>query len=153
MLYICAINQSNNPLILEKMTNSENQNQTVTISLELALSVLNTMEIASHHNGSLQEQIHNAKTVEEKRNLEELQAKQQREVNELKNTLIMYSKKPNTTYSVRGTRKGESGVPTEPYLIYGGWETPHKAIAELECDGCNRQWGKEIEFVVIENQK
>jgi hypothetical protein len=131
------------------MTNLKNQ----TISLELALSVLNSMEIASHHNGSLQEQIHNAKTVEEKNNLEELQAKQQKEVNELKNTLIMFSTRPNTTYSVKGTRRGESGVPTEPYLIYGGWETPHQAIAEIECNGCNRQYGNDIEFVVIENQK
>lgn len=131
------------------MTNLKNQ----TISLELALSVLNSMEIASHHNGSLQEQIHNAKTVEEKNNLEELQAKQQKEVNELKNTLIMFSTRPNTTYSVKGTRRAESGVPTEPYLIYGGWETPHQAIAEIECNGCNRQYGNDIEFVVIENQK
>lgn len=58
------------------------------VNLELALSVLNSMEIASHHNGSLQEQIQNAKTVEEKHNLEVLQAKQQKEVNELKNILI-----------------------------------------------------------------
>jgi hypothetical protein len=131
------------------MTNLKNQ----TISLELALSVLNSMEIASHLIGSLQEQIHNAKTVEEKNNLEELKAKQQKEVNELKNTLIMFSTRPNTTYSVKGTRRGESGVPTEPYLIYGGWETPHQAIAEIECNGCNRQYGNDIEFVVIENQK
>jgi hypothetical protein len=66
------------------MINLKNQ----TISLELALSVLNSMEIASHHNGSLQEQIHNAKTVEEKFNLQILQAKQQKEVNELKDILI-----------------------------------------------------------------
>ena len=132
------------------MTNSENQNQTLTISLELALSVLNTMEIASHHNGSLQEQIRNAKTVEEKNNLEVLQAKQQKEVNELKNTLTTYSTKPNTTYSVKATKIDGS---IEPYLIYDGWETPHKAIAEMECDVRNRQWGNEIEFVVIENQK
>jgi hypothetical protein len=66
------------------MINLKNQ----TISLELVLSVLNSMEIASHHNGSLQEQIHNAKTVEEKFNLQILQAKQQKEVNELKDILI-----------------------------------------------------------------
>ena len=66
------------------MINLKNQ----TISLELALSVLNSMEIASHHNGSLQEQIHNAKTLEEKFNLQILQAKQQKEVNELKDILI-----------------------------------------------------------------
>ena len=66
------------------MINLKNQ----TIRLELALSVINSMEIASHHNGSLQEQIHNAKTVEEKFNLQILQAKQQKEVNELKDILI-----------------------------------------------------------------
>ena len=66
------------------MTNLKNQ----TISLELALSVLNSMEIASHYNGSLQEQIRNADTVREKHNLEILQAKQQKYVNELKDFLI-----------------------------------------------------------------
>jgi hypothetical protein len=84
------------------MTNSENQNQTVTISLELALSVLNTMEIASHHNGSLQEQIHNAKTVEEKRNLEELQAKQQMEKQQKEGFLNLKKKIQNRISELRG---------------------------------------------------
>ena len=71
------------------MMNSEIKNQTVT--LELALSVLNSMEIASHYNGSLIEQIRNANTVEEKCNLEVLQLKQQKYINELKDFLIKNS--------------------------------------------------------------
>ena len=57
------------------------------VSLTLALSILNSMEIAAHHNGSLIEQIHNAKTPEEKSNLQRLQSRQQQEVNNLVNQL------------------------------------------------------------------
>jgi len=128
------------------MTNLENQ----TVSLELALDVLNQMELRSHLNAILLEAIRYANTTEERCRLEEQQAKQQNQVNELKEILIQFSTKPNTTYSVQGRRLDGS---IEPYLIYNGWETVHKGVAENEAAGCNRQWGREIEFVVIENQK
>lgn len=77
------------------MTNLENQ----TVSLELALDVLNQMEIRSHLNAILLEAIRYANTTEEKCRLEEQQAKQQKQVNELREILIQFSTKPNTTYS------------------------------------------------------
>ena len=120
------------------------------VALDLALATLNSMEIASHNNGSLIEQIRNAKTTQEKHNLEVLQAKQQKEVNELKKTLTLLATKPNTTYSVKGTRKDGS---VEPYLIHNGWETPYEGVAQNQAKGCNDQWGDTIEFVVIENNK
>jgi len=51
------------------------------------------------------------------------------------------------TYSVKATRLDGS---MEPYLIYDGWKT-NKEMAQVTCDGCNKQWGREIKYEVIEN--
>ena len=52
------------------------------------------------------------------------------------------------TYSVKATRKSNG----DTWYIYNDWKTLSKEIAENESRGCNRQWGNEIEYVVIENK-
>lgn len=52
------------------------------------------------------------------------------------------------TYSVKATRLDGS---MEPYLIYDGWQSTNLKMIQATCDSCNKQWGREFKYEVIEN--
>lgn len=53
------------------------------------------------------------------------------------------------TYSVKATFKDGS---MQPYLIYDGWKTTEREIAETNCNSCNERWGDKITYELITNK-